>query len=44
MQKDMVLEKELRVLQLDPQAAEGDCHMKPSLSVNATSLQSTPLQ
>ena len=24
-QADMVLEKELRVLHLDPQAAEGDC-------------------
>jgi hypothetical protein len=25
MQADMVLEKELRVLHLDPQAAEGNC-------------------
>jgi hypothetical protein len=32
-QVDMVLEKALRVLCLDPQAAEGDCHTRPSLRV-----------
>jgi hypothetical protein len=31
-QADMMLEKELRVLHLDPQIAEGDCYTRPSLN------------
>jgi hypothetical protein len=33
----MVLEEELRVLHLDPQAAEGNCDTGPSLSMYETS-------
>lgn len=32
-QTDMVLEKELRALDLDLKAVEGDCHARPSLSI-----------
>lgn len=31
-QADMLLE-ELKILNLDPQVAEGDCHIRPSLSI-----------
>ena len=34
---DMVLEKELRVLHLDPMTAEGNCHSRASLSIYETS-------
>jgi hypothetical protein len=32
-QADMVLKKKLRVLHLNLQATEGDCHPRPSLNI-----------
>ena len=33
MQADMVLDEEMRVLHLDLQVVEGNCHIRPSLSI-----------